>query len=70
MVERFAPSSPQLVYMKGPRWQEEINAAAEILNRSSFRLDRVVECALPFSGAERRIVIFAARKHDKQNEHN
>lgn len=70
MVERFAPSGPQLVYMKGPRWQEEINAAAEILNRSSFRLDRVVECALPFSGAERRIVIFAARQHDKQNEHN
>ncbi len=70
MVERFARSGPQLVCMKGPRWQEEINAAAEILNRSSFRLDRVVECVLPFSGAERRIVIFASRKHIKQNEHN
>jgi 16S rRNA (guanine527-N7)-methyltransferase len=70
MVERFAPSGPQLVCMKGPRWREEINAAAEILNRSSFRLDRVVECALPFSGAERRIVIFAAREQLKHNEPN
>jgi len=68
MVERFASSGPQLVCMKGPRWQEEINAAAEVLNRSSFRLDRVVECALPFSGAERRIVIFAAREKNKHNE--
>lgn len=70
MVERFAPSGPQLVCMKGPRWQEEINAATEILNRSSFRLDRVVECALPFSGAERRIVIFASREQIKHTEHN
>lgn len=67
MVERFAPSGPQLVWMKGPRWQEEITAAAEILNRSSFRLDRVVECTLPFSGAERRIVIFAAHDHNEKN---
>ncbi|GAB6192195.1 16S rRNA (guanine(527)-N(7))-methyltransferase RsmG [Desulfocastanea catecholica] len=70
MVERFAPSSPQLVWMKGPRWQEEITAAAEIVNRSSFRLDRVVECALPFSGAERRIVIFTVHEHNEHNEKN
>jgi 16S rRNA (guanine527-N7)-methyltransferase len=70
MVERFAPSGPRLLCMKGPRWQEEISEATEILNHSSFSLDRVVECALPFSQAERRIVIFAAREQNMHNEHN
>lgn len=61
MVERFAPSCPQLVCMKGPRWQEELTAASEIIAQSSFRLERVIECTLPFSGAERRIVIFCSK---------
>jgi 16S rRNA (guanine527-N7)-methyltransferase len=61
MVERFSPSCPQLVCMKGPRWQEELTAASEILAQSSFRLERVVECTLPFSGAERRILIFCSK---------
>lgn len=61
MVERFAPSSPQLLCMKGPRWQEELTAASKILAQSSFTLERVVECTLPFSGAERRILIFCSK---------
>jgi 16S rRNA (guanine527-N7)-methyltransferase len=61
MVERFSPSSPQLICMKGPRWREELAAASEILDRSLYRLDRVVECTLPFSGAERSLLIFGVK---------
>ncbi len=62
MVERFSQSSPQLICMKGPKWREELAAASEILDRSPYRLDRVVECALPFSGAERSLLIFAVKE--------
>ncbi len=61
MVERFAVSRPQLLCMKGPKWREELTAAAEVLSSSSYRLDRVVACTLPFSGAERNILVFVAK---------
>ncbi|MGB3223106.1 MAG: 16S rRNA (guanine(527)-N(7))-methyltransferase RsmG [Desulforhopalus sp.] len=61
MVERFSPSRSQLICMKGPKWQEELTAASKILAQSSFRLERVVERTLPFSGAERRILIFCSK---------
>ena len=49
MVERFSPSGPQLVCMKGPKWREELSAAEEILHHSAYTLDRAVERTLPFS---------------------
>jgi 16S rRNA (guanine527-N7)-methyltransferase len=58
MVERFAISGPQLICMKGPKWREELTAAADVLSSSSYKLDRVVECTLPFSEAERNILLF------------
>lgn len=61
MVERFSSSGPQLICMKGPKWQEELAAASEVLAHSSYRLDRVVECTLPFSRAERNILMFACK---------
>lgn len=62
MVERFAATGAQLVLMKGPKWKEEIGAAAEILDASSYGLDRVVECTLPFSGAQRSLLLFGVKK--------
>jgi 16S rRNA (guanine527-N7)-methyltransferase len=62
MVERFSPSDPQLICMKGPKWQDELAAASKILADSSYSLDRVLECALPFSRAERNILIFAVNE--------
>ncbi len=59
MVERFSLSSPQLICMKGPKWREELAAASEILDSSAYRFDHVVDCTLPFSGADRNIVVFA-----------
>lgn len=67
MVERFAPSGPQLICMKGPKWREEHRGAAEILGRSPYRLDRVVACTLPFSQAERNILLFAIHDNSPTN---
>lgn len=61
MVERFAISGPQLVCMKGPKWREELTAAADVLSSSSYKLDRVVACTLPFSEAERNILLFVPK---------
>ncbi|MFW2364792.1 MAG: 16S rRNA (guanine(527)-N(7))-methyltransferase RsmG [Desulforhopalus sp.] len=62
MVERFSPSGAKVLLMKGPKWQEEIDAAAKILETSSYGLVEVVECALPFSGAKRALLLFAVKK--------
>lgn len=57
MVERFSPSGPQLICMKGPKWQEELAAATEILAQSAYTLDHVEHCVLPFIGAERSLLV-------------
>ena len=61
LVERFSLSGPQLICMKGPKWREELTAAAEILDRSAYMLDRVEHCTLPFSGAERSLLILKTK---------
>ncbi len=61
MVERFAPTGPQVICMKGPKWQEELATAAEIVSRSSYRLTKVIEHTLPFSGAKRSLLLFDSR---------
>ncbi len=68
MVERFASPALQLIFMKGPRWREELGAAQEILARSAFTLDRVVHCRLPFSGAERSLLVFQANNTRNSNK--
>lgn len=65
MVERFAPGCPQLICMKGPRWKNELKEASQILERSLYKLDRIIECSLPFSGAERAILLFHVNEHNK-----
>ena len=61
MVERFAATSPRVILMKGPKWREEMAAAATILEGSAFHLAEVRECALPFSGAGRALLLFDRR---------
>ncbi|MGB3211721.1 MAG: 16S rRNA (guanine(527)-N(7))-methyltransferase RsmG [Desulforhopalus sp.] len=63
MVERFSSSGPQLICMKGPKWKEELAAAADVVDASPYALDRVVECNLPFSKADRTIMIFAKKNN-------
>jgi 16S rRNA (guanine527-N7)-methyltransferase len=61
MVERFAPAGPRVICMKGPKWQEELTAAAAILASSPYRLTEVVEHVLPESGARRSLLVFSSR---------
>lgn len=65
MVERFSPSAPQLICMKGPKWREELAAAKEILDRSAYALDRVEHRRLPFSGAQRSLLIFKTNERSQ-----
>ncbi len=58
MVERFAPTGARVICMKGPKWREEMDAAAEIVRRSPYRLSQVIEHVLPFSGAKRSLLLF------------
>ena len=68
MVARFSSTGPQLICMKGPKWQEELKAAREVLDCSAYRLERVVHCALPFSGAERSILLFNVNETIKKTK--
>ncbi|MCP3892510.1 MAG: 16S rRNA (guanine(527)-N(7))-methyltransferase RsmG [Desulfobulbaceae bacterium] len=56
MVESFSSTGAKVIIMKGPRWQEELKAAGEIVAGSAFQLSDTVECSLPFSGAKRCLV--------------
>ncbi len=58
MVERFAPTGARVICMKGPKWREELDAAAEIVSGSPYRLSQVIEHQLPFSGAKRSLLLF------------
>lgn len=66
MVERFSSSGPELICMKGPKWRDELAEASEVLERSSYRLDRIVDCTLPFSGAERSLLMFAVDESNRK----
>ena len=57
MIGRFAPLGPQIICMKGPRWQQELAAAAEALHAGSFELVWTELLRLPFSGAERALLV-------------
>jgi 16S rRNA (guanine527-N7)-methyltransferase len=58
MVGRFAPTVPRVICMKGPKWREELEAAAEIVSSSPYKLSQVIEHVLPFSGAKRSLLLF------------
>lgn len=57
MAARFARPGLKLICMKGPKWREELAAAAELLAASPFVLEEVVEKRLPISGAMRALLI-------------
>ncbi|SDO38323.1 16S rRNA (guanine(527)-N(7))-methyltransferase RsmG [Desulforhopalus singaporensis] len=58
MVERFGGTGPELLLMKGPRWQEEVEKAQTVIDRSPYGLTDVAEWVLPFCGAKRAILRF------------
>lgn len=59
MAGRFARPGLRLIWMKGPKWREELAAAEAVVVASPFRLEQAIETTLPFSGAERALLVFA-----------
>jgi 16S rRNA (guanine527-N7)-methyltransferase len=61
MIERFAAPTTTVISMKGPKWREELAAAGEVLTASPYRLAGEVAYCLPFSRAQRVLVMFSGR---------
>jgi 16S rRNA (guanine527-N7)-methyltransferase len=59
MTERFFRPGLRMICMKGPKWQEELAAAAECLNRLPIVREEIIERRLPLSGALRVLIVFA-----------
>jgi 16S rRNA (guanine527-N7)-methyltransferase len=58
MVGRFAPTGAQVICMKGPKWREELDTAGGIVDRSPYKLGQVIDHVLPFSRAQRSLLLF------------
>jgi 16S rRNA (guanine527-N7)-methyltransferase len=59
MTARFAQPGTRVICMKGPRWQDELDSAAELIKTSGFSCCEKRIFQLPFSGAERALVMFS-----------
>lgn len=58
MADRFLRPGLKLICMKGPKWQEELAAAAEFLAGLPIAREEIVERRLPCSGALRVLIVF------------
>lgn len=58
MTGRFAYPGLQVICMKGPKWRQELAAAEEILAGLPFALSTTRSFTLPFSGAQRVLLVF------------
>ncbi len=61
MVSRFSLTDARVVCMKGPKWKEEM-AEAEQVVQQTYRLEQVVEQSLPFTGAQRGLLVYAPNR--------
>lgn len=64
MTARFAQSGACVICMKGPRWQEELENAAEHIKEGGFNCCEKRIFHLPNSGAERALVLFTKENQD------
>lgn len=48
----------QVICMKGPKWQQELNRADAVIGEMSLTLTRKLHFNLPFSQAERTLLVF------------
>lgn len=58
MVARFKHPELQVICMKGPKWQEEVDRASDVVRGLQYVQTRVLTRVLPFSFAERALVVF------------
>lgn len=57
LVGRFALSGQEIICMKGPKWQQELSVIADKIQAGSVGLVKTVQLKLPFSGAERCLLV-------------
>jgi len=62
MVARFAGPELQVICMKGPKWQEELENAEAVVRSLPFSLQEAISRRLPFSGAERALLVFSRER--------
>jgi 16S rRNA (guanine527-N7)-methyltransferase len=58
MVARFIRPDVDVICMKGPKWQEELQEADQVIRELNYEQRRVVTTVLPFSQAERSLLVF------------
>ena len=61
MVTVFSGTGAELICMKGPKWSEELSEAKDIVEKSGFKVGKVVEHVLPQSGVKRTLLFFEGR---------
>ena len=58
MVMRFSSTGALVICMKGPKWKDEM-AGAEQVVQPTYSFEQVVEHRLPFTGAQRALLVYA-----------
>jgi len=57
MVARFIKIHTEIICMKGPKWRQDMEAAAGAIQQGSLRMVRTHEFKLPFSRAQRCLLV-------------
>ncbi len=57
MVARFVRHDTEIVCMKGPKWRQELEAAADAIRDGNLEVLRTIRHELPFSGAKRCLLV-------------
>lgn len=58
MAARFSKPGLEIICMKGPKWQEELESAAQLIAELRFVRKEAITHILPFSSAERTLLVF------------
>ncbi len=58
MVQQIGSEESEVILMKGPKWREELVEAEAIIKQSGYILAHRDKCLLPFSRAERNLLVF------------
>lgn len=65
MVQQIGSEEAEILFMKGPKWSEELVEAEAIIKQSGYSLVHREKCLLPFSRAERNLLVFQPENKGK-----
>ncbi len=70
MVSRFVHPETEIICMRGAQWQKEMNQLSKCLEFHSFDLGSPLSFQLPFSGAERALLIIRQKNNSIETFNN